>query len=307
MLLQVKSVASRRGIVGRPTLLPVTDPLKEPTYKVGTDVSTWPYSKHARAIEHINRLRSDVQLWLAEQPVGTEGVLADDRLSWTLEMVVRDRAPVHRWSTIIGDCVHNLRSALDSAVWEFATLNGAKPSRPNLVQFPVVERPERWTEAVGTRLQCVPHEVVERIRITQPLMRPEDERPRDPLVLLQHLSNTDKHRASITCGFHPESVNADFSVEFEDEEAASRNVPPDVTLHGITMEEGAVLIEYRTKDPIRATKGGFALTFELLLDTPSGPQKLFDTIEGLIQFVGQVLAVLHGGAVREADPPTGSD
>lgn len=277
----------------------MTEPLTQPQYKVGTDVSTWPYSKLARAAEHLNRLQSEVGLWMAEQPVGTEGTLGEDRLLWSLRMIVRRPPPIQQWSTIIGDCVHNLRSALDAAVWEFATIDGGGPEKPNLVQFPVVENSAQWANEAAKRLQNVPPHVVERIRITQPLMRPDDERPRDPLILLQHLSNTDKHRASITCGFRAESVNADFSVTFADDAAAERNVPPDVTVHEPTMEDAALLAEYRSNDPIVETQGGFGIVFELLIDTPMGPQKLVDTMGGLIQFVGQVLSVMHGGAVRD--------
>lgn len=237
---------------------------------------------------------------------GTEGTLSEDRLLWSLRMIVRRPPPVQQWSTLIGDCVHNLRSALDAAVWEFATIDGGEPKDANSVQFPVVEESAKWPKEAAKKLQKVPPRVVERIRITQPLMRPHDERPRDPLILLQRLSNTDKHRASVTCGFRAEYVNADFSVDFADSAAAGRNDPPDVTLHEPTMEDAALLVEYRTNDPIVKTQGGFSLVFELLIDTPTGPQKLVDTMGGLIQFVAQVLSVMHGGAVRDDPGAPGS-
>ena len=301
LLLQVKSAAARRPL--RPWVLvyrkTMTDPLAEPTYKVGSDVSSWPYSKLARAVEHLNRLQSEVGLWSAQQPIRTEGVLDSERLVWSLTMRVKLPPPIQQWSTMLGDCVHNLRSALDAAVWDFATIDGGMPERPNLVQFPVVEFPEQWEKEAAKRLQHVPLHIKERIRITQPLMRPEQERPRDPLILLSYLSNTDKHRANITCGFKAESVNADFSVQFVDDAAAERNVPPNVTIHEPTIEDGALLVEYRANDPIVETHGGFGIAFELLIDTPTGPQKLVDTIGGLIQVVGQILSVMHGGAVRD--------
>ena len=277
----------------------MTDPLVEPKYKVGSDVSTWPYSKLARAAEHLNRLQSEVGLWTAQQPITTEGALDAERLVWSLRMMVNMPPPIQQWSTILGDCVHNLRSALDAAVWEFATMDGNTPKQPSLVQFPVVEHPEQWDKEATRRLQCVPPHVVERIRITQPLMRPEEERPRDPLMLLSHLSNMDKHRASMTCGFRADSVNASFSVQFVDDAAAARNVPPNVIVHEPTIEDGALLVEYRANDPIVETHGGFAIAFELFIDTPAGPQRLGETVGGLIQVVGQVLSVMHGGAVRD--------
>lgn len=174
-----------------------------------------------------------------------------------------------------------------------------------MIQFPIVDKSQRWADAVATRLDGVPTPVVERIRITQPFMRTESERPRDPLVLLQHLSNTDKHRTSISCAFSASQFNVDFGVDFGDAKTADRNVPPDLTFHDFAMEDGALLVEYRAKDPIQATYGGFGVNLELLIDTPTGPQKAFEVLGSLIQYVGQVLAVMHGGAVQQNATPEG--
>lgn len=278
------------------------DPLMEPKYRPGADVSTWPYSKLARAIDHAARLQSEVRLWIAEQPIGTRAELSDDRRLWTLKVVVNERPPIQRWSTIIGDCIHNLRSALDSAVWEFACYSGSAPARPHQIQFPIVDKPNDWIRTAERQLAGVPSEVVERIRVMQPFMHPEDDRARHAAVMLQFISNTDKHRTSIKCGFGAESLNADFGVDFGDPAIADRNTPPDLQIHDFVLEDGSVLVEYRAKDPILRTIGGFGVALKLVVDTPTGPMDLEQSMNSLVQYVETVLAVMHGGVQRVETP-----
>ncbi len=152
------------------------------------------------------------------------------------------------------------------------------------------------------RLESVPHEVVERIKIIQPFMRPPEEKARDPLLLLQELSNLDKHRSSIIATAVPDQVAHNLSVQFEDDAAAERNVPLDVTLHLPEVEDGALLVEQRTLDPIVKLTGSWRVTLGVSVETSLGRQPLFEAMGGLIGYVGQVLRVIYFGAVKESDP-----
>jgi hypothetical protein len=255
-------------------------------------------------MDHAARLQSEVRLWLMEQPIGTRTELSADRRRWLLKMVVNERPPIQRWNTIVGDCIHNLRSALDAAVWEFACYSGSEPTRPHQIQFPIVDKPGEWAKTAARQLAGVPNEVVERIRVTQPFMHPEVDRPRHAALLLQYISNTDKHRTSIKCGFGAESVNADFGVDYGDPTIADRNVPPDLHIHDFVLEDGAILVEYRSKDPILETYGGFGVGLRLMVDTPTGPMNLEESLNGLLQYVQTVLDVMHRGVERVEAPDT---
>ena len=46
-----------------------------------------------------------------------------------------------RWSLVLGDCVHNLRSALDYLVYELVRANGGTPDDHAEIEFPVLTSP----------------------------------------------------------------------------------------------------------------------------------------------------------------------
>ena len=286
----------------------MTDPPHKGTpgptlWRPGIEVSTWPALKLARASTHMAELNSSMNTWVAGRPFGSAKELSDDRLSWMLKLAVKTMPPVDEWSLILGDVLHNLRSALDACVWEFAQIGGVPP-QPTAIQFPIVRDEARWNDSRRRNLQTVPEEIAERVRLVQPFNRAAEDIPRDALVLLQELSNLDKHRASIAVRLVPTELNADFSLEFSSPEAADRNVPPDVQYYSPDFQDGALLVEHRTVDPIVQTRGGYGVSLETMVDTSSGRQRLSALLEGLFKYTHDLLAVIYGGAER--DEPTES-
>jgi hypothetical protein len=105
------------------------------------------------------------------------------------------------WGVLIGDFVHNARSALDHLVWQLVLNNNRRPSISNY--FPVCLSRAKWDAGVAKRsskrskspLAGVHPKHVEMIRKTQPFVvstrgRPECTR----LALLNAMWNLDKHR-----------------------------------------------------------------------------------------------------------------
>lgn len=109
---------------------------------------------------------------------------------------VDDPFPPMRLSTLIGDCVFNMRSALDNLVCGLirAQVPAAKCAG---TRFPIqLERTSYVHDVEGLQvLKGVPPDAVSIIRDLQPFNRPEDTRRLDPLFMLNRLSNRDKHRA----------------------------------------------------------------------------------------------------------------
>ena len=259
--------------------------------------SAWPNIKVARAGQHLSDLQSRVGLWMATSPFGAEGAISDDRLRWTLRLRLDSPPPVDEWGAYMGDCIHNLRSALDAAVWDFATSDGKSPAIPTQIGFPIATKAGEWKDAAPRKLDGVPAEVIERIRLLQPFQRPTAEQPGDPLALLQRLDNDDKHRSRIIALLEWQKMEHNFSIAFASDEAAERNVPPDTTINVPAFDDGALLVEHRTVDPIAKVNGGFNFGARLAIETPAGPQPLLETLGSLINYVHLVLAVVYGTAV----------
>ena len=106
----------------------------------------------------------------------------------------------------VGDAVHDFRSALDHLVWQLslAGTEGAEPSRPRRVQFPVSSSPEDYGRARTTALSDVSREAQDVLESYQPYHgaagRPDNYSGPyvHQLTLLQQLSNADKHRLLTT-------------------------------------------------------------------------------------------------------------
>jgi hypothetical protein len=110
-------------------------------------------------------------------------------------MRIRDAPPI-KWSIIIGEIVHNLRSALDHLAWQLVKANGEKPDRNT--GFPIfsedpfadnasekaLERWERMTRGMHSADIAI-------LKGFQPYNTGDQA---NPLFILNSISNRDKHR-----------------------------------------------------------------------------------------------------------------
>jgi hypothetical protein len=95
------------------------------------------------------------------------------------------------WSVVLGEIVHDLRSALDHTIWQLVLSNNCVPDKGN--QFPIFSRYPKQPGAMNTCLNGVATAPATRIKQLQPYRRKNRKEP-DPLEILGYLSNTDKHR-----------------------------------------------------------------------------------------------------------------
>lgn len=121
---------------------------------------------------------------------------------------VRRPLPVIRWGVIIGDAVHDLRSALDQLVWELSvhhqrslgfpkgapekTLRSGSPWRH--CDFPVCAKDTSWPGHASNELGLIDKNLTSLIDDEQPYKRGKRYQ-RHWLWLLNELWNRDKHRA----------------------------------------------------------------------------------------------------------------
>jgi hypothetical protein len=102
------------------------------------------------------------------------------------------------WSLMIGDILHNLRSALDHLAWQLVILDGGEPDEQT--QFPIRETPfsEKGNFATPQLTPAIRNpEIIDALKKAQPYHGPDGEpiRPdRSPLLHLRRLNNIDKHR-----------------------------------------------------------------------------------------------------------------
>ena len=149
-------------------------------------------TKVARAGDHLESLRLETDRFTDENPWAM--IVEADAASGHHLIRLRSRRrppndPPIRLSVIVGDVLHNLRSALDHLVWQLVILDGRTPGRGN--QFPVYDTAERFSQRGHRDLAGLTPEHQAHIEALQPYDG------RDGFLLLRALAtlnDMDKHR-----------------------------------------------------------------------------------------------------------------
>lgn len=148
-----------------------------------------------RALQHIERLKVEVERWLGGNPYSITIEFDPERRENAL-WVNALRPPPDEFSLLIGECLHNLRSALDSLVYALAIPEHGNPlprAVAKRVQFPVAEDSEGFGR-MKWRIGDIPSGAQAEIEGLQPYNRRPDDPTRNPLYILNELSNIDKYR-----------------------------------------------------------------------------------------------------------------
>lgn len=166
----------------------------EPLLRSGVNFTNRAELKYARAAHLANELRGRIDEWSAAETLLARVHQVDEH-TVEFRMVVKQAPPIDEWSLILGDAVHNLRSAFDNLIWAIANLDGATPKSPGRVTFPTTVSQQEW-EQRAKQLESVSLVFLERVRRLQPWadgLAGEE----SMLWLLHHFDIVDKHRGLI--------------------------------------------------------------------------------------------------------------
>jgi hypothetical protein len=251
-------------------------------------------AKIERAKEHLYNLNGEIQGIADRNPYRV--VTEHDTQTGEQVTKVRVTQPTLRWSAMVGDIAHNLRSALDHLVWQLVEANGTKPGTHN--EFPVLKDLDRWdskkykTTGRG-KVKGVSKNAMERIERLQPYHRGDDYKTH-PLYIAHALNIRDKHRllnlvsyvlAGGRIGFAKPGEMFSFHVETF---TLSAGV-------GTTLKDGAELYRFRpggqTPDMQMNHEFVFDVTFEQ--GGPGEGESVIPTLQQLIQFVEYVIGLFE--------------
>jgi hypothetical protein len=152
-----------------------------------------------RAKEHAEVFKAEVDRFAAEKPYPFHVVTLYGNNIYDVEWV---RNPPARWGAIAGDCVHNLRSALDHIAWDLAS--DGDGNAPYHTEFPIFVDREKFFQrtkagepARGSGLRKIDAITDLNLQTAIKRLQPfQSEHPtRHPLWILHELDNLDKHRA----------------------------------------------------------------------------------------------------------------
>ena len=165
-------------------------------------------AKMIRAHEHLEVFGREVHDYLSTIKITMVLKTAPTEPHPWLVIWANDYIPPMRLSVLLGDCVHNMRAALDNLICGLARTVDPRCTCKGTA-FPFRQSEADWDANFERDLAGVPSDAQDIIKTLQPW---HDQA--SPLIMLNRLSNTDKHRAcNLTLAYNR---NAGFRVHGND-------------------------------------------------------------------------------------------
>jgi len=154
-------------------------------------------AKIERAKEHIRNLDAEITTYLdgADHTLTATVKYDPSKGGYVREWNITGSPFPERFSVIIGEVVHQLRSSLDHLVWQLVLANGTKKPTDDL-EFPVFWESSKYPAAARRKIKGVSSTAAKRIEELQPYNATHDLQDH-PLLVLHNLDIIDKHRLLI--------------------------------------------------------------------------------------------------------------
>ena len=267
----------------------------EPKWAPGEELSFWPELKVARAQQLLSEMNMMLAVWSKGSTVKTRKVISDDQHRIDIFVDIPAPPPVSEMSLVLGDAVHNLRSALDAVVWELANLDQENPPKnPREVTFPICLTEAQWDRKVREALETVPPVALDRLRSVQPFMF---ERGADSALVRLHATDIrDKHKGALSCAFTVREIATELAtLEYVDEDEI-----PDPPFTVATEEVDALANGQRVlsiHSSARFEKVSLPLTIgsEITMETDAGRVPLQPLVQVFLEQVRGTLDILYYG------------
>jgi hypothetical protein len=232
--------------------------------------------KTQRAREHLAQLNP------LQQEIDSPGYLGTDVQRDGRDVVVRlkVKGPTpSRIGCIVGDVVHNLRTALDYLAWLAVEWNGATPTKKT--QFPVCSTSATFSKAVNSQLAGAPGPFIQLVESLQPFnCSPSSE---SIIGIVHRLDINDKHNRLLVSAL----MSSQVSLEFDEPGCLERE--PTLTIPPFPLVDGAELARFRlafghevVRPPFKVVLGA---DLALIDESPIHGQPLTITLYQLVKQV----------------------
>jgi len=151
-------------------------------------------AKIRRAEKHLRELENALDAYFAENPYGL-GARGDNRTGISTFYITQVADIPDDIRVIIGDVVHNLRSALDHLAWQLVISAGNRPT--GKTAFPICSEQKDFLKKGIEKMRGMRQAAQDAIAVLQPYTGND---PNNNLLQLHKLSNVDKHRVVLTAG-----------------------------------------------------------------------------------------------------------
>ncbi|HEX5235467.1 MAG TPA: hypothetical protein VFW25_09065 [Silvibacterium sp.] len=170
------------------------------------------YAKLDRAEEHLNAVYAEIAQWhnSCRYESFPERGSQMTRVGVALLRIGPDPYTT-RWAVMIGDCLSNIRAALDHIIYSFAKFHAANNPSPDIenLAFVIADSPEEFKKAARGRLKGFTQGFIDLVESFQPYRRKHPVLP-PLLALIRDLSNADKHRLLQVAGAGVAQLNVTY-------------------------------------------------------------------------------------------------
>jgi len=255
-------------------------------------------AKLARADAHFADIERAIQGFVDYEPDRIPGEF-DSNLPGYVFYEQRDSAALDWLGPIIGDCVHNLRAALDYLVWGLTPVSIQQSKLATKVEFPIYTDEVGWNRWALAKMPGTDPLAQAAIKCLQPFNGPDcrpnfamGTHPKDrPLWHLFDLDNWDKHR-SLNLALHV------YAGRFDGFDDFGVLMPKNVFIPG-SFERGAVLA--RVQIPLARPNVGvhFVATSDIRFDG-HGPESVRSV--PVLKTLADIRAEIRGRVVPKLAP-----
>lgn len=233
-----------------------------------------------RAAEHLETLNLEIRGWVQTDPIAITKEKDAEGRRHTVFAEILKAPPLSRWSLISGDCVHNLRSALDSLLYAIAVHQTGKnpPADEKVIQFPITNSPEAF-ESQRYRIKSLSPTVQAEIECAQPYNWPHPKHL-PMLEMLTILNNLDKHRMLNVVAAVPHAAGIEML-------ASSGLAVTSVDVHRRALEGKTEIFSFTVEPADRTFKYPGYWTIPICTSHPPGPSK--NPFSGLVGFLDSLI------------------
>lgn len=213
--------------------------------------------KLARAHQHLEELRGEINEFFASPPFRVVLLKDESGLNYVLRGYLTHWLP-EMVPLVIGDCLQNMRVALDHLAWALAESTGKEP--PHHTSFPISLNPDAFHErnkagkTTGRsglkKIEALPGEAQTIIEELQPYHG--DDPVLHPLWILNEYSRIDRHRTLSV--MYAMSGYTDFDIGTLDSSGKivplPRDMITDLGMAGGAFFHGTELLRFTLKEPV---------------------------------------------------------
>src|SRR3989304_9414282 len=108
-------------------------------------------AKMGRAADHLNALKDQVGSWRKRDVYALVSHVNPQNTVFSFTLNILNEPPLQDWSLIIGDCISNLRCALDHLIYAIAVheSNTSPPPNEDALMFPICDGPTAFGKKGG--------------------------------------------------------------------------------------------------------------------------------------------------------------